>query len=205
MFSLKYFATIILHSIPKSFITDVSIYCNDSIDAHVLENYSEEDSCLAFESIDIDELNRRPIELPLECSLPDYIDKTKVSKLLVENLITGLKNDVDIGFILEVPAMIPFEETPAGIHLRSELALKELELCALQEKMNNWLLNNDTFIHVDLSILDKPSITYTAIDLDDIFSNFLQDLHSNPLVNTLQCLIDDNSLDIEFANLNTDV
>ena len=96
-------------------ISNVSIYCNDSIDAHVLENYSEEDSCLAFESIDIDKLNRRPIELQLECSWPDYIDRTEVSNLLVENLITGLKNDVDIGFIPEVPTMTSFEETPAGI------------------------------------------------------------------------------------------
>ena len=63
----------------------------------------------------------------------------------------------------------------------------------------------DTFIPVDLSILDKPPITYTAINLDDIFSDFLQDLHSKPLENKLQCLIDDNRIDIEFANLNTDV
>ena len=67
------------------------------------------------------------------------------------------------------------------------------------------MLTNDTFIPVDLSILDKSPITYTAIDLDDIFVVFLQDLHSEPLENKLQCLIDDNSLDIEFANLNTDV
>ena len=67
------------------------------------------------------------------------------------------------------------------------------------------MLNNYTFIPVDLSILDKPPITYTAIDLDDIFADFLQDLHNEPLENKLQCLIDDNSLDIEFANLNTDV
>ena len=40
-------------------IIDVSNFGNDSINAHVVENYSEEDSCLAFESIDIDELNMR--------------------------------------------------------------------------------------------------------------------------------------------------
>ena len=57
--------------------------------------------------------------------------------MLVENLVNGLKNDVDIGFIPEVPVMIPFEETPHGIHLGFDLELKDLELCALQEKMND--------------------------------------------------------------------
>ena len=101
--------------------------------------------------------------------------------------------------------MTPFEETPLGVHIRFELALKEFELHAFQEKMNNGMLNNDTLIPADFSILDKPQITYTAIDLDDIFADLLQDLHSEPLENKLQCLIDDNSLDIEFANLITNM
>ena len=43
-------------------IIDVSNFGNDSINAHVVENYYSEDSFLAFESIDIDELNMRPVE-----------------------------------------------------------------------------------------------------------------------------------------------
>ena len=70
-------------------ITNVFNSGNDSYDALFLENYSEEDSCLAFESIDIDELNMRPTELPFECSLPDYIDKVEASRLLIENLVNG--------------------------------------------------------------------------------------------------------------------
>ena len=70
-------------------VTNVFNSRNDSYDALFLENYSEEDSCLAFESIDIDELNMRPIELPLECFLPDYIDKVEASRLLIENLVNG--------------------------------------------------------------------------------------------------------------------
>ena len=145
------------------------------------------------------------MKLPLECSIPYYIDKAKVSRLLIANLVNGLKNYIDIGFNPEVPVMTPFEETPFGIHLGEELALKEFKLCALQEKMNTGMLNNDACIPVDLSILEKPSITYSSIDIDDIFANFLQDLHREPLENKLQCLIDDNSLDIEFVNLNTNV
>ena len=44
--------------------------------------------------------------------------------------------------------------------------------------MNDRMLNSDTCVPVDLSILDKPPITYSAIDLDDIFADFLQNLHS---------------------------
>ena len=60
-------------------------------------------------------------------------------------------------------------------------------------------------IPVDLSILDKPQIAYSEIDLDDIWADFLQALHRPPLESKLQSLIDDNSLDIEFANLDTNI
>ena len=86
-------------------VTNVFNSGNDSYDALFLENYSKEDSCLAFERIYIDELNMRPTELPLECSLPDYIDKAEVSRLLIAKLVNGLKNDIDIGFIPEVPVI----------------------------------------------------------------------------------------------------
>ena len=53
--------------------------------------------------------------------------------------------------------------------------------------------------------MDKPQIAYSEIDLDDIWADFLQALHRPPLESKLQSLIDDNSLDIEFANLDTNI
>ena len=58
-------------------------------------------------------------------------------------------------------------------------------------------------IPVDLTILDKPQIAYSKIDLDDIWADFIQALHRPPFKSKLQSLIDDNSHDIEFLNLDT--
>ena len=58
---------------------------------------------------------------------------------------------------------------------------------------------------VDLSILDQPQITFLEIYLDDIWADFLQALHRPTLESKFQSLIDDNSLDVEFAILDTNI
>ena len=80
------------------------------------------------------------------------------------------------------------------------LALREL-----WESDATTMMPDYSSLPVDLSILDKPQITYSDIDLDDIWADFLQALHGPPLESKLQSLIDDNSLDIEFANLDTKI
>jgi hypothetical protein len=142
-----------------------------------------------------------PIETMLEYSPPEDIVRADVSKFIV-------RDELDIGIVPDVPPMTPFDETPIGIHLRDEIAQKEGELLALRELSKSdatTMVPDHSSLPMDLSILDKPQIAYSEIDLDDIWADFLQALHRPPLESKLQSLIDDNSLDIEFANLDTNI
>jgi hypothetical protein len=142
-----------------------------------------------------------PIETMLEYSPPEDIVRADVSKFIV-------RDELDIGIVPDVPPMTPFDETPIGIHLRDEIAQKEGELLALRELSKSdatTMMPDYSSLPVDLSILDKSQIAYSKIDLDDIWADFLQALHRPPLESKLQSLIDDNSLDIEFANLDTNI
>jgi hypothetical protein len=142
-----------------------------------------------------------PIETMLECSPPEDIVRVDVSKLFVVL-------ELDIGIFPDVPSMTPFDETPIGIRLKDEIAQKEGELHALQEISKSdatTMVPDHSSLPMDLSILDKPQIAYLEIDLSDIWADFLQALHRPPLESKLQSLIDDNSLDVEFANLDTNI
>ena len=81
------------------------------------------------------------------------------------------------------------------------LALREIS----KSDATTMMPNDYSSLPMDLSILDKPQIAYSEIDLDGIWANFLQALHRPPLESKLQSLIDGNSLDIEFANLDINI
>ena len=90
--------------------------------------------------------------------------RVDVSKLFV-------MPEPDIAIVPNVPSMTPFNETPIGIHLRDEIAQKEGELLALIEPSKSdaiTMMPDYSSLPMDLSILDKPQITYSDIDLDDI-------------------------------------
>ena len=89
-----------------------------------------------------------------------------------------------------------------------EIAQNEGKLLALKELSESdatTMMPDISSIHVDFSILDKPQIAYSEIDLEDIWADFLQALYRPPLESKLQSLIDDNSPGIEFSNLDTNI
>ena len=105
-----------------------------------------------------------PIETMVEYSPSKDMVRADVSKIIVID-------ELDIGIVLDVPPITPFDKTPTGIRLRDEIAEKEGELLALRELWESdatTMMPDISSIHVDFSILDKPQITYSDIDLDDI-------------------------------------